>query len=70
MARFARRSEPRNPERQVCIGLTEAGRKLRARASDIVRCVRNATNLQDRKMKELLTDLNALRQALEGDTSD
>jgi DNA-binding MarR family transcriptional regulator len=57
-------------ERQVCISLTEAGRTLRTRASDVVRCVRTATGVQDRKMKELVTDLNALREALESHTSD
>jgi DNA-binding MarR family transcriptional regulator len=57
-------------ERQVCISLTEAGRTLRTRASDVVRCVRDATGVQDRKMKELVTDLNALREALESHTSD
>ncbi len=56
-------------ERQVRINLTEAGRKLRPRASDIVRSVRRATGLQDKQMKQLLEGIAALRQALENHTS-
>ena len=63
---YVKRARDRADERQVCISLTDSGRKLRTRASEIVRSVRTATNLQDRKMKELLGDLSALRQALEG----
>jgi DNA-binding MarR family transcriptional regulator len=62
---YIRRARDKADERQVFISLTDAGRKLRARASEIVRCVRTATDLQDRKMKELVEDLSALRQALE-----
>jgi MarR family transcriptional regulator, organic hydroperoxide resistance regulator len=67
---YIKRTRDTADERQVCISLTDAGRKLRTRASEIVRCVRTATNLQDRKMNELLADLSALRQALEGYASD
>lgn len=67
---YVRRARDRADERQVCISLTDSGRKLRTRASEIVRCVRTATNLQDRKMNELLGDLSALRQALEGYASE
>ena len=67
---YIRRARDAADERQVCISLTEAGRKLQSRASDIVRNVRNATGVQDRKMKQLLRDLSALRQALESHTSD
>jgi len=63
---YIKRARDTADERQVCISLTDAGRKLRTRASEIVRGVRTATGLQDRKMKELLADLGALREALEG----
>ena len=63
---YIKRARDKADERQVCISLTDTGRKLRTRASEVIRCVRTATNLQDRKMKELLADLGALRQALEG----
>jgi len=63
---YLKRSRNTADEREVCITLTDAGRSLRPRASEIVRSVRTATNLQDRKMKDLLKDLSALRQALEG----
>lgn len=62
---YIKRARDTADERQVWVSLTDAGRRLRIRASEIVRCVRTATNLQDRKMKELLADLTALRQALE-----
>src|SRR5215470_7344292 len=61
---YIKRTRDTADERQVCISLTDAGRKLHTRASEIVRCVRTATNLQDRKMKELVGDLTVLRQAL------
>ena len=67
---YIRRTRDAADERQVCISLTEAGRALRTRASDIVRSVRKATGVQDRKMKQLLADLSALRHALESHTSD
>ena len=67
---YIRRARDAADERQVCISLTEAGRKLQSRASDIVRSVRSATGVQDRKMRQLLRDLSALRQALESHTSD
>src|SRR5215469_4020429 len=67
---YIRRTRDAADERQVCISLTEAGRKLQSRASDIVRSVRSATGVQDRKMRQLLRDLSALRQALESHTSD
>src|SRR5215471_19574221 len=50
---YVKRARDTVDERQVSISLTDSGRKLRTRASEIVRCVRTATNLQDRKMKEL-----------------
>ena len=56
-------------ERQVRVTLTEAGRKLRIQASDIVRSVRKATGLQDRALKDLFAQVDALRKALEGQNS-
>ena len=67
---YIRRARDAADERQVCINLTEAGRTLRSRASDVVRHVRDATGVQDRKMKQLLKDLGALRRALESYTSE
>jgi MarR family transcriptional regulator, organic hydroperoxide resistance regulator len=52
-------------ERYVRINLTEAGRKLRARASDIVGCVSNATGLKSDEANELLRAVKSLRKALE-----
>jgi MarR family transcriptional regulator, organic hydroperoxide resistance regulator len=60
-----KRSRDPADERQVRIYLTETGRKLRFRASDIVRCVRNATALQDKQLKELIDEVDSLRKALE-----
>src|SRR6202012_5644619 len=40
-------------ERQVRINLTEAGRKLQLRASDIVQSVRDATGLRDEQATKL-----------------
>jgi MarR family transcriptional regulator, organic hydroperoxide resistance regulator len=59
-----RRRDPAD-ERQVRIHLTEAGWKLRVRASDIVRCVRKATGLQDKQLKELIDEVDSLRKVLE-----
>jgi MarR family transcriptional regulator, organic hydroperoxide resistance regulator len=64
-----KRSRDAADERQVRIGLTEAGRKLRQRAFDIVRSVRKATGLEDKQFKELRDGVDALRQALEGQSS-
>ena len=64
-----KRSRDAADERQVRISLTEAGRKLRQRASDIVRSVRKATGLEDKQFKELRDGVDALRQALEGQSS-
>jgi DNA-binding MarR family transcriptional regulator len=62
---YIRRSRDSADERQVRINVTEAGRKLRLRASDIARCVRNATGLEDKQVKELLDKVGTLRKALE-----
>ena len=66
---YIKRSRDSADERQVHIKLTEAGRKLRLRASDIVRCVRNATGLEDRQFKDLREGVDALRKALESQSS-
>jgi DNA-binding MarR family transcriptional regulator len=62
---YIKRSRDSADERQVRINVTDAGRKLRLRASDIVRCVRNATGLQEKQVKELLEKVGTLRRALE-----
>jgi MarR family transcriptional regulator, organic hydroperoxide resistance regulator len=66
---YVKRSRDSADERQVRIKLTEAGRNLHLQASDIVRCVRNATGLQDKQCKEVREEINALRKALEGHNS-
>jgi MarR family transcriptional regulator, organic hydroperoxide resistance regulator len=52
-------------ERQVRISLTDAGRKLRARASDIVRRVRVATGLQSKAVEQLAAGIGDVRKTLE-----
>jgi len=54
---------------RIRCNLTDAGRKLRLRASDIVRCVRNATGLRDRQANALIEQVDALRKALESQAS-
>jgi MarR family transcriptional regulator, organic hydroperoxide resistance regulator len=66
---YIKRSRDSADERQVRISLTEAGRKLRLRASGIVRSVRKATGLQDSQFKELRDGVDALRKALESQSS-
>jgi MarR family transcriptional regulator, organic hydroperoxide resistance regulator len=51
-------------ERQVRVHLTDAGRKLRQRASHIPRCILNATGLNIRQAKQLLEQIGALQRAL------
>jgi MarR family transcriptional regulator, organic hydroperoxide resistance regulator len=63
---YIKRSRDPADERQVRIHLTEAGRKLRLRASDIVRSVRDATGLQDKQVKQLIDEVAALRKSLDG----
>ena len=67
--RYIKRTRDTADERQVRIQLTEAGRKLRFQASDIVRAVRDATQLHDKEMKDLVTDVDALRTKLESHES-
>ncbi len=66
---YIKRSRDSADERQVLINLTDAGRRLHLLASDIVRSVRNVTGLQDKQVKQLTEQINALRQALEGQNS-
>jgi DNA-binding MarR family transcriptional regulator len=61
------RSRDSADERQVRVKLTEAGRRLRLRASDIVQSVRDATGLQDKQVRRLVTEIDALRTALESE---
>jgi DNA-binding MarR family transcriptional regulator len=62
---YIKRTRDSADERQVRIHLTETGRKLQLPATDIVRSVRDATGLQDKQMKELVTDVDGLRRKLE-----
>ena len=66
---YIRRSRDSADERQVRIHLTEAGRRLHLRASDIVRSVRNATGLQEKQVRQLTREVDALRKALESQHS-
>ena len=66
---YIKRSRDSADERQVRIHLTEAGRKLHLQASDIVRSVRDATGLQEKPMKDLVMDVDALRRKLESHQS-
>jgi DNA-binding MarR family transcriptional regulator len=66
---YVKRSRDSADERQVRINLTEAGRKLRSRASDIVRSVRKAPGLEDKQFKVLKDGVDALRNALEDQIS-
>lgn len=62
---YVGRSRDSTDERLVRITLTEAGRRLRLRASDIVQSVRDATGLRDAQVTGLKKDIDALRRALE-----
>jgi DNA-binding MarR family transcriptional regulator len=66
---YVKRTRDSSDERQVRINLTEAGRKRRLQASDVVRSVRDATGLQDKQVKELAKKVDALRNALERQNS-
>jgi MarR family transcriptional regulator, organic hydroperoxide resistance regulator len=66
---YIKRTRDSADERQVRINLTEAGRNLQLRASDIVRRVRHATGLQHKQVDQLLEEMSALRKALESHTS-
>lgn len=62
---YIERSRDAADERQVRINLTASGRNLRAKASEIVRRVRDATGLKEGRVKELTTEIDALRGSLE-----
>src|SRR5579864_945300 len=62
---YIKRSRDSADERQVRIHLTEAGRKLHLQASDIVRSVRDATGLQEKQMRDIVMEVDALRRKLE-----
>jgi len=65
MLGFIKRSRDPADERQVRVHVTEAGRKLRACALHIPRCILDATGLELERAKHLLEEIGALRQALE-----
>jgi MarR family transcriptional regulator, organic hydroperoxide resistance regulator len=60
-----RRTRGPSDERQVRVELTEAGRQLQRRASDIVNRVRIATGLRERQARKLTAQVKALRNSLE-----
>jgi DNA-binding MarR family transcriptional regulator len=64
-----KRSRNSADERLGRFTVTEAGRKLQLRASDIVLRVRKVTGLDDRQVENLVTRVDALRQALEAHNS-
>jgi MarR family transcriptional regulator, organic hydroperoxide resistance regulator len=66
---YIKRSRNSVDERQVRVNLTETGRKLQPKASEIVQRVAHATGLQSKQIKQLLKDVVALREALESHTS-
>jgi DNA-binding MarR family transcriptional regulator len=51
-------------ERQVRIRLTTKGRKLQAKATEIIGCVRSATELEEKKTTQMVRDIGALRRSL------
>ncbi|MDN2582792.1 MarR family transcriptional regulator [Aquibium sp. ELW1220] len=58
------RSRDRQDERQVRIGLTEAGRTLRGKAAGVPACIFEASGLDVETGTRLKQDLDALRQRL------
>jgi DNA-binding MarR family transcriptional regulator len=60
------RSRDRNDERQVRIGLTDAGRALRGKAAGVPACIFEASGLDVETGIRLKRDLNALRARLAG----
>jgi MarR family transcriptional regulator, organic hydroperoxide resistance regulator len=67
---YVDRGRDPDDERQVRIRLTAAGRKLRLKASDIVRSVRVATGLAGNDMSELVEEIGSLRKRLEARAKD
>jgi DNA-binding MarR family transcriptional regulator len=66
---FIKRSRDPADERVVRVHLTEAGRKLRERASHIPGCILDATGLELGRAEHLLAEIVALRKALESHSS-
>lgn len=62
--KYVERRRDETDERQVRIKLTTKGRKLQAKATEIIRCVRSATGLEDKQMAQMLRDIGALRRSL------
>jgi len=62
--KYVERRRDETDERQVRIKLTTKGRKLQAKATEIIRCVRSATGLEDKQMAQMLYDIGALRRSL------
>jgi len=62
---YVKRSRDPVDERQVRVQLTESGRKLRTNALHIPECILAASGLDDRKSKQLLAGITALRHTLE-----
>lgn len=56
----------RNPkdERQVCVGLTEEGKALRAQAASIPECVLEAAGVSRRDLRRIQVDIAAIRDRL------
>jgi MarR family transcriptional regulator, organic hydroperoxide resistance regulator len=65
MLGYVKRSRDLADERLVRVRLTESGRNLRANALHIPECILAASGLDDRKSKQLLAGITALRQTLE-----
>lgn len=59
------RCRAREDERRVIVSLTEAGRKLREDASEVVRCVSQATGMTPEEMRTLTGALQRLRAHLD-----
>lgn len=62
--KYIERRRDGTDERQVRIKLTTKGRKLQAKASEIICSVRSATKLEDKQMAQMVRDIGALRRSL------
>jgi len=58
------RTRSKSDERQVIVTLTPAGKALGAKAADLPACVGQAMAIDDRKMRELRSDLETVRASL------
>jgi DNA-binding MarR family transcriptional regulator len=67
---YIERRRDETDERQVRIKLTTKGRKLQAKASEIIACVRSATGLKNTQMPRLMRDITTLRRSLAGHVLD